>query len=305
MSERRAGFFDYTRAELFKVLHRPYTYLFLAVMLAGEALLAALWASNVTSSNTITFTDGAGILVMGLSMGLYCAIVTGDMVFSDQFKNNTLKNEVSFGLPRGRIYLGKLLAACITAVCLCAVMIVFYLGLCRVLLPGDPESNLATLKLVGYCLLVALPLWLGAQALVNLVFFLIKAGLRRHADRSLRTDDRGLRLGFLRESAGHWSGVVYRFHCSRACGLSEAGNQLISEGGSTLHAQLYTRRAVEGLPPQISLCADRDSAAGRMALCDDRVDPGRRRAGSAHGGHPGGPSPVRATDGPGHGRHGL
>ena len=175
MSERRAGFFDYTRAELFKVLHRPYTYLFLAVMLAGEALLAALWASNVTSSNTITFTDGAGILVMGLSMGLYCAIVTGDMVFSDQFKNKTLKHEVSFGLPRGRIYLGKLLAACITAVCLCAVMIVFYLGLCRVLLPGDPESNLATLKLVGYCLLVALPLWLGAQALIIALFFLFKS----------------------------------------------------------------------------------------------------------------------------------
>ena len=169
------SFLAYTRAELYKVLHRPYAYIFLAVMLVGEALLAALWASNVTSGNTITFSDGAGILVLGLSMGLYCCIVTGDMVFSDQYKNNTLKNEVSFGLPRGRIYLGKLLASCVTAVCLCAVMVIFYLGLCRALLPGDPESNLITLQVVGYCLLVALPLWLGAQALTVALYFLVKS----------------------------------------------------------------------------------------------------------------------------------
>ena len=172
---RKDGFLTYLRAEIFKVLHRPYTYIFLLVILALEALMTLLLASNVTSSVTITFIDGATILIKALSMGLYCAIVVGDMVYSEQYKSNTLKNEVSFGLPRARIYLGKLAASCLTAVCLCAVMVVFYLGLCRALLPGDPETNGLMLQVTGFCLLTALPLWLGGQALSIALFFLIRS----------------------------------------------------------------------------------------------------------------------------------
>ena len=172
---RKDGFMPYLRAEIFKVLHRPYTYIFLLVILALEALMAILLSSNVTSSVTITFTDGAVILIKALTMGLYCAIVVGDMVYSEQYKNNTLKNEVSFGLPRTRIYLGKLAASCLTAVCLCAVLVVFYLGLCRVLLPGDPATNMLTLQVTGFCLLTSLPLWLGGQALVIALYFLIRS----------------------------------------------------------------------------------------------------------------------------------
>ena len=172
---RKDGFMPYLRAEIFKVLHRPYTYIFLLVILALEALMAILLSSNVTSSVTITFTDGAVILIKALTMGLYCAIVVGDMVYSEQYKNNTLKNEVSFGLPRVRIYLGKLAASCLTAVCLCAVMVVFYLGLCRALLPGDPETNGLILQVTGFCLLTALPLWLGGQALVIALYFLVRS----------------------------------------------------------------------------------------------------------------------------------
>ena len=92
---RKDGFLSYLRAEIFKVLHRPYTYIFLLVILALEAALVILLASNVTSVNTITFSDGASILMMGLIVGLYCTIPVGDMVYSEQYKSNTLKNEVS------------------------------------------------------------------------------------------------------------------------------------------------------------------------------------------------------------------
>mgnify|MGYP005773704159 CR=1 FL=1 len=172
---RKDGFLSYLRAEIFKVLHRPYTYIFLLVILVLEAALVILLASNVTSVNTITFSDGASILMMGLIVGLYCTIPVGDMVYSEQYKSNTLKNEVSFGLPRTRIYLGKLAASCVTAVCLCAVMVIVYLGLCRALLPGDPESNGMMLQITGFCLLTALPLWLGAQALTIALFFLVRS----------------------------------------------------------------------------------------------------------------------------------
>ena len=166
---------DYIRAELYKVTHRAYPYVFLLLMLAGETLLAGGWVFTNAHGNRITFASGAGMVVMILSMGLYCTILVGDMVFSDQFRHNTLKNEVSFGLPRGRIYLGKLIVACVTAICLCAMVLIYYLGLCRLVLPGE-AGDLETLKAVALAVLAALPLWLGGQALMIALYFLLRSG---------------------------------------------------------------------------------------------------------------------------------
>lgn len=165
----------YMRAEFYKVLHRKYTYGFLVVILLLEAMLVAGWAYTNANGNDVNFSSGASILCLMLGVGLYCTVLTGDMVFSDQYKFNTLKNEVSYGVPRSRIYLGKLAVECLVALVLCAVVIAFYLGMCWVFLPHDPATDGQILQEVGYCLLVSLPLWLGAQALVNLVFFLIKS----------------------------------------------------------------------------------------------------------------------------------
>ena len=46
--------------------------------------------------------------------------------------------------------------------------------LCKVLLPGD-GAWLEALKCVGFALLAALPVWLGAQALFYMCFFLLKS----------------------------------------------------------------------------------------------------------------------------------
>ena len=185
---RKDGFMPYLRAEIFKVLHRPYTYIFLLVILAGEAALAILlamflcegllvagWSFTNANGNDVGFSTGAGMIAMLLQIGLYSTILIGDIVFSEQYKFSTLKNEVSYGVPRGRIYLGKLAVECLTALVLCTLVIAFYLGLCWIFLPHNPAADVQTLRAVGYCLLVSLPLWLGAQGLVNLVFFLIKS----------------------------------------------------------------------------------------------------------------------------------
>ena len=100
-------------------------------------------------------------------------IVTGDIVFSEQYKNNTLKNEVSYGLSRGRIYLGKLLMSMGIAVLAAVVMMGFYLGLCWVLFPHTELDGMAW-QLISYCLAGAFPLWLAAQAMVNTCYFLVR-----------------------------------------------------------------------------------------------------------------------------------
>ena len=117
---------NYLAAECYKVFHRKYFYLSLLVVLALEGLI--VWGSWFTWSNGNTgmdFYSAAITMVMLLSIGLYATILTGDMVFSEQYKYNTLKNEVAFGVPRWRIYLGKLTVATLVALVAAVVMTVF------------------------------------------------------------------------------------------------------------------------------------------------------------------------------------
>lgn len=113
----------YMNAEFYKVTHRVYPAGFLGVILGGIALIMVLLRQNAGPGASFDFMVGA--LCMALSVGLYLVVITCDMVFSDQYKYNTLKNEVAYGLPRARIYLGKLAATAIVSVVLCAVILAF------------------------------------------------------------------------------------------------------------------------------------------------------------------------------------
>ena len=165
---------NYLAAECYKVFRRKYFYLSLLVVLALEGLI--VWGCWFTWSNGNTgmdFYSAAITMVMLMSIGLYATILTGDMVFSEQYKHNTLKNEVAFGLPRWRIYLGKLVVATLVALIAAVVMTVFYIGGCWLLLPHNESDGMA-LQAIGYTLAGSLPLWLGAQGLVLSCNFLVR-----------------------------------------------------------------------------------------------------------------------------------
>lgn len=164
---------NYLAAECYKVFRRKYFYIALLTVLALEGLLIWGYWFTWTHGNTgMDFNGSLATLCMMVSVGLYATILTGDMVFSEQYKHNTLKNEVAYGIPRVRVYLGKLLVATVVALVAAVVMVGVYLGFCWLLLPhsGADGSALATL---GYVLAGALPLWLGAQALTVACYFII------------------------------------------------------------------------------------------------------------------------------------
>lgn len=161
----------YLSAELYKVSHRKYPLGFLGTILGLiTAMLVLIWRNAGPGAD---FVFMAGALSLMLSSGLYLVVVTCDMVFSDQYKYNTLKNEVSYGLSRSRIYLGKLAATILVSVVLCAIIIGFYLGLSRLLFPlGEGVGE--TMASLGQALLVAFPLWLGGLGLFLMLLFLMK-----------------------------------------------------------------------------------------------------------------------------------
>lgn len=166
---------NYTCAEFYKVSRRKYLY----VTFGTICLLAALLCGGFIFVNGggahVEFSQGAQNMLMMLSVGLYAAILVGDMVFSDQYKSNTLKNEVSFGIPRARIYLGKLAVEAVIGVVMSVLVVVFYVGMCYITLYASPAEDVAlTLQIIGYCVLASVPQWLAALALTNMFFFLVK-----------------------------------------------------------------------------------------------------------------------------------
>ena len=164
---------DYLRAECYKLLHRSYLWITLLVVGGLELVLVLLWAWLNGDTVNVTASVGFTTVLYLLSMGYYATVITSDIVFSDQYKSNTLKNEVAYCIPRVRIYLGKLFAGCLLSVAACALLLGWYGLLCVLMLPGDGAAPEA-LKTLGFALLCAFPVWLGSQALYFSCFFLIR-----------------------------------------------------------------------------------------------------------------------------------
>ena len=164
---------DYLRAECYKMLRR--SYLWMALLITGglELVLVLLWAWLNGDTVNMTASTGFTMVLYLLSLGYYATAITSDIVFSDQYKYNTLKNEVAYGIPRARIYLGKLFAGVLLSIGACALLLGWYALLCALMLPGDGGA-LEALKVLGFALLCAFPVWLGSQALYLLCFFSIR-----------------------------------------------------------------------------------------------------------------------------------
>ena len=167
---------NYIRAEVYKMLRRPYIYIALGILLALEALFTSMFAFH-NAHSLITPFGGAVVSVVEMgAVGFCTCLITGDIVFAAQYKNSTLKNEVSFGLSRTRIFLGKLLAQTLLSIVYLVVMMAFFLGLCAIVLPMEPGNFYSApeaLAIVGYFLAVGLPLWIGGQAVVCMCLFLV------------------------------------------------------------------------------------------------------------------------------------
>ena len=167
---------NYIRAEIYKLLRRPYTYITLGVLLALEGLYASMFAFHNSHSLSTPF-GGAIVSIVELgAIGFSMCLLTGDMVFAAQYKNSTLKNEVSFGISRTQIYLGKLIAQTLLSLVYLAIMMAFFIGLCAICLPIEGPAGFFSagdaLIIVGYFLAAGIPLWIGGQAAMCMCLFL-------------------------------------------------------------------------------------------------------------------------------------
>ena len=102
---------NFLKSEFYKLFHRayPYTLLIIGVIISIIINVAVWYALNVMK---IPFSlEGSDMLNAGLYMMAsiiwYCIIFSTDIGFSGEWRNNTMKNIVSFGTSRNTIFWGK------------------------------------------------------------------------------------------------------------------------------------------------------------------------------------------------------
>lgn len=150
---------NYIKAELWKALHHRVawattTFLLLCAALFGFLMNSATYAELVAGVSVTMLT---GMLVVPLLV----QVVDGN-------RGETLKNEIAFGLSRGRVYGGKLLAGLLLGVGLCVLLVAGLLLVCFPLLPhGEAGEEGTALGVLLFCLLGALPVWCGMFALCH------------------------------------------------------------------------------------------------------------------------------------------
>ena len=173
---------NYIHAELYKATHRVYTWIMLGLIFLGEGFLFTIWFDQ---RDYTTFFNAVSIVGSMMILGFFATLFTCDIVFAGQHQNGTLKNEVSFGLSRTKIYLGKFIAMTILSVLAMVIALGVYLAVCRVMLPDyvadavyyEGGGALAALEIVGVGVLTELPVWLGCQAIICAASFLLNSAI--------------------------------------------------------------------------------------------------------------------------------
>ena len=177
------------QAECFKVVHRPYfwiTTILCALFSVGVIFCLYLIKTEASGVNPVNMPFAVASLLFGLPAGIYLVVLGVDMVFSEQYKYNTLKNEVSFGVGRFRIYASRWVVSLLVLAALYLVLVLMY-ALASLILLGLPTPEeaqamygvgvgrcvLNSFRTLGLYTLAALPLWLGGMSLALACYFLI------------------------------------------------------------------------------------------------------------------------------------
>ncbi|MEW8995867.1 ABC transporter permease subunit [Clostridium sp.] len=167
---------NYIKSELYRTTHRKYPYIVVGVLslicILGNIL--AVWVMKEQPEITISMSHMLMISTGMFTMIYYAVIMIVDIVFSDEYKHQTLKNTVSFGINRTKIYLGKFISEIIVAIVSLVIVTSVIILSSYIFLGSDGVTTVESLKNFGTKLIAVFPLWVVGLAIANLLAFNIK-----------------------------------------------------------------------------------------------------------------------------------
>lgn len=152
---------NYISAEWYKLRHTKGIFIAFGVLL-GLILLVYIPKFWYTEPS---FGVYATAYIAFLPLGFFLAPIFAVKAFDGQYGKGTMKNEVVFGIPRSRIYLGKMAIAGLTGTGAALIVLNFYLLLNLVGHGAGDENILLYMELCLRGTLLTLPLWLASMSL--------------------------------------------------------------------------------------------------------------------------------------------
>lgn len=165
---------SYIRSEIYRLLHSKGSYLFImvcaALLISANVVLAVVGQMEVNFPyNNTGFS--LSLFYSDLPIVFILCVSVASIVFGNEHTNHTMKNSVSYGISRGSIYFGKLIAEIIYALIAFVSIAGLYIGSAYLLLEHSETNDMELL--INACF-VALPLLLFALATTNCFLFIIE-----------------------------------------------------------------------------------------------------------------------------------
>ncbi|HEY5585267.1 MAG TPA: ABC transporter permease [Ruminiclostridium sp.] len=103
---------SYLKSEFYRLIHYKWTYLFIgicSVLLLSSNIVLAVVRSTDSSFPYATTKFSFSNAYNNMPIVFILCIMLAIMIFGNEHNNHTMKNCVTYGIPRGTIYLGKFL----------------------------------------------------------------------------------------------------------------------------------------------------------------------------------------------------
>ena len=159
---------NYIKAELYRNLHRLYFWNF--TLITSAFVLFFIILGKMVGSGNLPMLLELGIEMLGVP--IFLVFMPIDMVSGEEIKNLTLKNSVSFGIPRSKIVLSKIIVTVILSFIAAIIILAVFLGSGTILFGTEGVTTFLvkefTLRLLG-----AIPLWIGAISIGTFLSFII------------------------------------------------------------------------------------------------------------------------------------
>lgn len=151
---------NYIKAELYRNFNRVYYWSFVIIISGlGLSLNILMKATSVNVNMNLSELMYMGI--QSISLPLFLVLMMVDIITSEENKNLTLKNAISFGISRNRIVLSKIVATVVLSIIAAFIILTVFLGSGAMLFGLGKDFSIDIVKDFSLRLLVALPLWIA------------------------------------------------------------------------------------------------------------------------------------------------
>lgn len=159
------------QAEAYKTTRRKYTYVLIGLCLLAMVLLALLVGMN----DHLDYTDYIELLPHMLPFVGVLTYFVAQIVFSDEYRNGTIKNVAAMGTSRVSFYFGKLAVQIVLGIAM--YIGIFLAGMLMGRIFFSMKGQAEAIALFFDRLLAALPLLIGLISMANLLCFTLKSSV--------------------------------------------------------------------------------------------------------------------------------